>query len=99
MNTPTTYSATPQQHSRLEFDEFRRALEKLLPDQREALIIVGASGFSYEEAAAVCDCAAGTIKSLHRARKRLAELLSIDSADMFGQDHTTRAILTAGGRG
>ena len=90
----------PQQHSRLEFDEFRRALEKLLPDQREALILVGASGFSYEEAAAVCDCAAGTIKSrVHRARKRLAELLSIDSADMFGPDYTTRAILTAGGRG
>ena len=90
----------PQQHSRLEFEEVRRALAKLLPDQREALILVGASGFSYEEAAAVCDCAAGTIKSrVHRARKRLAELLSIDSADMFGQDHTTRAILTAGGRG
>ena len=92
--------SAPQQHSRLEFEEFRRALAKLLPHQREALILVGASGFSYEEAAAVCDCAAGTIKSrVHRARKRLAELLSIDSADMFGQDHTTRAILTAGGRG
>jgi RNA polymerase sigma-70 factor (ECF subfamily) len=90
----------PQQHSRLEFEEFRRALAKLLPDQREALILVGASGFSCEEAAAVCDCAVGTIKSrVNRARKRLAELLSIDSADMFGQDHTTRAILTAGGRG
>ena len=90
----------PQQHSRLEFEEVRGALAKLLPDQREALILVGASGFSYEEAADVCDCAAGTIKSrVHRARKRLAELLSIDSADMFGQDHTTRAILTAGGRG
>ena len=87
-------------HSRLEFEEVRGALATLLPDQREALILVGASGFSYEEAAAVCDCAAGTIKSrVHRARKRLAELLSIDSADMFGQDHTTRAILTAGGRG
>jgi RNA polymerase sigma-70 factor (ECF subfamily) len=77
--------SAPQQHSRLEFEEFRRALAKLLPHQREALILVGASGFSYEEAAAVCDCAAGTI--------------TIDSADMFGQDHTTRAILTAGGRG
>ena len=90
----------PQQHSRLEFEEFRRALAKLIPDQREALILVGASGFSCEEAAAVCDCAVGTIKSrVHRARKRLAELLSIDNADMFGQDHTTRAVLTAGGRG
>jgi len=90
----------PQQHSRLEFEEFRRALEKLLPDQREALILVGASGFSHEEAAAICECAVGTIKSrVHRARMRLVELLSIDSADMFGQDHTTRAALSVGGRG
>src|SRR3981081_1251967 len=50
--------SAPQEHSRLEFEEFRRALAKLLPHQREALILVGASGFSYEEAAAVCDCAA-----------------------------------------
>ena len=39
------------------------ALSKLPPDQREALILVGASGFSYEEAAAICECAVGTIKS------------------------------------
>ena len=84
----------------MEFEEFRRALEKLPPDQREALILVGASGFSYDEAAAVCDCAVGTIKSrVNRARKRLAELLSIDSADMFGQDHTTLAVLSVAGRG
>ena len=36
---------------------FRGALAKLLPDQREALILVGASGFSYEEAAAICESA------------------------------------------
>jgi RNA polymerase sigma-70 factor (ECF subfamily) len=47
----------------VEFEEFRTALAKLPPDQREALILVGASGFSYEEAAAICDCAVGTIKS------------------------------------
>jgi RNA polymerase sigma-70 factor, ECF subfamily len=89
----------PQQHSRLEFEEFRRALEKLLPGQREALILVGASGFSNEEAAAICECAVGTIKSrVHRARKRLVELLSVDSADMFGSDQTTQAVLTVGGR-
>src|SRR5512132_4024431 len=87
----------PQQHSRLEFEEFRRALEKLLPDQREALILVGASGFSYEEAAAICESAVGTIKSrVHRARTRLVELLSIDSADRFGPDQMTRAALTVG---
>src|SRR3982074_3342146 len=83
----------PQQHSRLEFEEFRRALAKLLPHQREALSLLGASRFSYEEAAAVCDCAAGTIKSrVNRARARLSKLLTIDSADMFGQDHTAKDV-------
>jgi RNA polymerase sigma-70 factor (ECF subfamily) len=90
----------PEQHSRVEFEEFRQALSKLPPDQREALILVGASGFSYEEAAAICECAVGTIKSrVNRARTRLAELLAIDSTDDFGPDRTTRAILTATGRG
>ena len=90
----------PNQPSRVEFEEFRVALAKLPSDQREALLLVGASGFSYEEAAAICESAVGTIKSrVHRARTRLSKLLSIDSADRFGQDHTTRAVLTAGGRG
>jgi RNA polymerase sigma-70 factor, ECF subfamily len=90
----------PEQNSRLEFKEFRTALDKLPPDQREALILVGASGFSDEEAAAICECAVGTIKSrVNRARTRLADLLSIESAEDFGPDHTTRAILSAGGRG
>jgi RNA polymerase sigma-70 factor (ECF subfamily) len=90
----------PEQNSRLEFQEFRAALAKLPPDQREALILVGASGFSYEEAAAICDCAVGTIKSrVNRARTRLADLLSIESAEDFGPDQSTRAIMAAGGRG
>ena len=84
----------PEQGSRLEFQEFKAALAKLPPDQREALILVGASGFSYEEAAAICGCAVGTIKSrVNRARARLAELLSIESMDDFGPDQTTRAVL------
>ena len=90
----------PEQNSRLEFQEFRAALAKLPPDQREALILVGASGFSYEEAAAICECAVGTIKSrVNRARTRLADLLSIESAEDFGPDQSTRAIMGAGGRG
>ena len=90
----------PEQHGRLEFEEFRVALGKLPQDQREALILVGASGFSYEEAAEICECAVGTIKSrVNRARTRLSELLSIEGAEDFGPDHTTRAILSAGGRG
>ena len=88
----------PEQGSHLEFKEFRTALAKLPPDQREALILVGASGFSYEEAAAICECAVGTIKSrVNRARNRLADLLAIEGAEDFGPDHATRAILAAGG--
>src|SRR6202007_874086 len=58
-----TLKSHPEQHSRVEFEEFRVALAKLPPDQREALLLVGATGFSYEEAAAICECAVGTIKS------------------------------------
>src|SRR5439155_7293400 len=90
----------PEQQSHVEFEEFRVALAKLPTDQREALILVGASGFSYEEAAAICECAVGTIKSrVNRARTRLADLLSIESAEDFGPDQSTRAIMAAGGRG
>jgi len=88
----------PEQASRVEFEEFRTALNKLPADQREALILVGASGFSYEEAAGICGCAVGTIKSrVNRARTRLAELMSIESADDFGPDHEMRAVLTGSG--
>ena len=67
----------PEQQSRVEFEEFRVALAKLPQDQREALLLVGASGFSYEEAAAICSCAVGTIKSrVARGRVALETLLS-----------------------
>jgi RNA polymerase sigma-70 factor, ECF subfamily len=69
----------PAQHSHWEFQEFRQALTRLSADQRESLLLVGASNFSYEEAAEICGCAIGTIKSrVNRARARLAEILSID---------------------
>ena len=89
----------PEQHGRVEFEEFRTALSKLPSDQREALILVGASGFSYEEAAKICGCAVGTIKSrVNRARTRLAEIMAIESVDDFGPDRTTRAVLTGNDR-
>jgi RNA polymerase sigma-70 factor (ECF subfamily) len=75
--------------------EFRAALAKLPDDQREALILVGASGFSYEEAAKICGCAVGTIKSrLSRGRAALARLMDIDDDSGFGPDAQTRSILT-----
>jgi RNA polymerase sigma-70 factor (ECF subfamily) len=93
-----TLKSHPEQPGRVEFEEFRTALAKLPADQREALILVGASGFSYEEAAAICNCAIGTIKSrVNRARTRLSELLSIEGADDFGPDRTTRGIVSASG--
>ena len=89
----------PEQEGQVEFTEFRAALAKLPADQREALILVGASGFSYEETAKICGCAVGTIKSrVNRARSRLGELLSVDSNDEFGPDQTTKAVLAPNNR-
>ncbi len=89
-----TLKSHPDQLGRVEFQEFRVALAQLPAEQREALILVGASGFSYEEAADICECAVGTIKSrVNRARSRLAKLLEVESIDEFGPDHATRAVL------
>jgi RNA polymerase sigma-70 factor, ECF subfamily len=77
----------PEQHGRLEFKELFTALAKLPLVQREALLLVGASGFSYDEAAAICGTAIGTIKSrTNRGRALLAELLGIDRTERFGPD-------------
>lgn len=57
--------------------EVQAALNKLRPEQREALLLVGVWELSYEEAAEICRCAVGTMKSrVNRARGRLAEFLS-----------------------
>jgi RNA polymerase sigma-70 factor (ECF subfamily) len=89
----------PEQTAKLEYKELRAALEKLPSDQREALILVGASGFSYEEAAAICGCAVGTIKSrVNRARNRLATELDVKSIEDFGPDRNTRAAMAANER-
>jgi RNA polymerase sigma-70 factor (ECF subfamily) len=84
----------PEQIGKIEFSELRRALDKLPDDQREALILVGASGFSYEETAEICGCAVGTVKSrVNRARTRLAELMAITGAEDFAPDEMTRGVL------
>src|SRR5665213_1697479 len=80
-------ATAPAQNGHMDFLDFHAALQKLPADQREALILIGATGLSYEEAAAVCNCAVGTMKSrVNRARNRLAELLSIHSGDELGHD-------------
>ena len=93
-----TLTSQPEQSGHVEFREFREALNKLPDDQREALILVGASGYSYEETAQICGCAVGTIKSrVNRARSKLSALLYVDSAEDFGPDNTVRAVI--GGNG
>ena len=79
-------ASAPAQTGHMDFLDFREALQKLPHDQREALILIGASGLSYEEAAAVCNCAVGTMKSrVNRARNRLAEMLTVSSGAEFGE--------------
>jgi RNA polymerase sigma-70 factor (ECF subfamily) len=57
-------------------DELRLGLSMLPAEQREALILVGAGGFAYEEAADICGCAVGTVKSrVSRARRALQGIL------------------------
>ena len=84
----------PEQGARLDFEDFRSALELIPADQREALLLVGASGFSYEEAAGICGCAVGTIKSrVNRARARLSALLAVADLEDIGPDRMLRAAL------
>jgi RNA polymerase sigma-70 factor (ECF subfamily) len=84
----------PSQHGTLDLKDFRAALETLPEDQREAIILIGASGFSYEEAAEICDCAVGTIKSrVSRARSRLQDLLKIEGEADFGPDAISSQVM------
>lgn len=71
--------SAPAQIPTLDVRDFQSALALLPENQREAIILVGAAGFSYEEAADIMGCAMGTVKSrLNRARTRLEEILDGD---------------------
>jgi RNA polymerase sigma-70 factor (ECF subfamily) len=84
----------PSQHGMLDLKDFRAALETLPEDQREAIILIGASGFSYEEAAEICGCAVGTIKSrVNRARTRLQDILKISGEGDYGPDSIASQVM------
>ncbi len=69
------------QESQLDMADLRIALQQLPDDQREAVVLVGASGFSYQEVADICHVPVGTVKSrVNRARTKLAALLGTDAA-------------------
>ncbi|MGP6087387.1 RNA polymerase sigma factor [Antarctobacter jejuensis] len=75
-------AAKPDHDGRLTLRDFRTAFDQLPDTQREALMLVGAQGLAYEEAAEVCGVAIGTIKSrVGRARARLAELMHLSDDD------------------
>ncbi|HEY4030529.1 MAG TPA: sigma-70 family RNA polymerase sigma factor [Caulobacteraceae bacterium] len=76
-----TLSTGPTQDWSLAIRALQTALAQLPDEHREALILVGAAGLTYEEAAEVCGCALGTIKSrVNRARARLLKLMEADEA-------------------
>lgn len=91
----------PDHDGRLALSDFAAAFAQLSDEQREVLILVGASGFSYEEAAETCGCAVGTVKSrANRGRRRLAELLGLsEGEDLADTDAATMAVIAAGPAG
>ncbi len=83
----------PEQHGHMDMIDTQAALALLPVDQREALLLVAASDLSYEEAAAVCGVAVGTIKSrVNRARVRLSTLLQIAGPAELGRSADTQDI-------
>ena len=91
-------SVHPSQYGSMDMQDFKKALSQLPDDQREAVILIGASGFSYEEAADICDCAVGTMKSrVSRARTRLTELLNISGESDYGPDAVSAQVTSGNG--
>lgn len=85
-------ASKPDHDGRLAMTDLAAAFVRLPLEQREALLLVGAMGFSVEEAAETCGCAPGTIKSrANRGRRALAELLGLDRGE--GMDLTEAATL------
>lgn len=93
----STLAVKPHHDGRLAMADFEKAFELLPVEQREALIMVGASGMSYEEAAESCDVAVGTVKSrVNRGRAKLVELLSMQEDEPFElTDTATVAVVAA----
>ena len=84
----------PEQYGKLDMADFKAALDTLPDDQREAIILIGASGFAYEEAAEIAGVAVGTIKSrVNRARTKLQELLTITGEGDYGPDNTSAPLV------
>ena len=88
-------SVKPEHDGKLQMRDFKAAFDQLADEHREALLIVGASGFSYEDAAAICGVAPGTMKSrVNRARARLKDLLQLNEGEVLElTDPATMAVI------
>jgi RNA polymerase sigma factor (sigma-70 family) len=90
-----TLKTSPEQVDKLQVQDLQKALLRLAPDQREALLLVGAEGLSYDEAATICGCPVGTVKSrVNRARIQLAKLMGYSRGDLEA-DHVMQAALVS----
>jgi RNA polymerase sigma-70 factor (ECF subfamily) len=86
----------PDQLTRLDLDDLRRALAELSDELREAILLVGAAGFSYLEAAEIMGCPLGTAKSrVCRARAQLAASLGMTSVDDLASDPVGLTLVSA----
>jgi RNA polymerase sigma-70 factor (ECF subfamily) len=84
----------PEQEARVMLDDVQQALMRLPLEQREAILLIGCLGESYEDAAALCGVAVGTMKSrVNRARTRLVELLQMEDRHDIDLDRLTQAAL------
>lgn len=95
-----TLAEQPAHDARMAFADFMACFNQLSPEHREVLILVGANGYSYEEAAAMIGVAPGTAKSrASRARARLCELMGMTSAseDLVQAHRPTMAVVLRSG--
>lgn len=90
----------PAHDGRLAFADFQKAFDQMSPEHREVLILIGASGYTCEEAAELMSVAVGTVKSrTSRARKRLADLMGMAEGEDIGSgvDSALRAVMGRSG--
>ncbi|OSP54426.1 RNA polymerase sigma factor [Pseudoruegeria sp. SK021] len=93
-------SEKPAHDGRLAMTDFLKAFDQLSPEHREVLILVGASGFSYDEAAGMMGVAVGTVKSrANRARAKLCDMLGLAEGEnpVSGADAATLAVMGRNG--